>query len=792
VIIEVLKFYGFKGEADMTKTETAWRQMAEGPNQHGWMKIVKYKLAAFFSSKTDQILPTPPLDVPHTDKPHMLIGGRAGNFLTLYLKRHDEMGRMSLLFSILQSKKGMPRADKSALSKAAYKTAQTLGTAPPVQESKFLVKWSERHEIPAWIPTTVNGFDIREQLKRTAREMFMNKPLTNDERMKTFFPSTSANYINNRARAGAVGYIFEHPTLIEKLRRPGGYYNIIHPKSPGVIIDEITTLHKYPEFQGNATALEFAFSSLWLNLLEEAKNEKPIAVPVALPEALKIRVITKMPPAQQTVLRCIWKKMHGILKKHPMFKFIGVPIDEDKINKILGHLEKDEVFLSGDYEAATDNLFSWVSETLAEECALHLKLHPVEKMLFIRSLTQHFIEVENPETKEEESIKQLNGQLMGSITSFCILCLANAAGTRWAHELAMKRKFSLRKTPGTVNGDDVALRTKYSGYRYWQQITAAMGLKESLGKTFVSDKFVQLNSMNYLYDANRTITTTNEQLEVVNLPMRYREVKYINFGLVSGQKRSGISGLNDQDDPRNTIGARYREMLRLAPKEMHDDAHKQFIEYSKDLLKKFNIPWFMPEWIGGLGLIGVAEPTELDRRIAVRILQNWKKVRPIPLGQSEVAWNTWKLAEKQLPEANFTENKEDPGIEERKKQMGYACVDLLFNSNFNLNDVFKGPEIEAKREKDATNLCKKRHIGKFEKYEEPCKACHEEIGRRKTVRALLHNQELWIPSNFQGKKHKLPKPISLERLAFMRKYETTTVKSETELVMIVDDYFPNS
>jgi hypothetical protein len=802
VVIEVLKFYGFKGECDLGPTAERWRLLSA---QCGWMKLVKYKLAAFFSSRNKQPLPPLPNGVTpelFNDSPHMLIGGRAGRFLEVYLKRHDEMGRMSLLFSILQSKKGMPRASKSELKKAEINTALKLGTAPPPVERKFLYKWSERERIPGSIPTSLNQTTIKEQLVRTTREIFRNcGPLTNDERMKVFFPSTSANYINNRARAGAVGFILEHPTLIDNLRRPGGYINIVHPK----LHNEKIEITHYPEYQPNTTALEFAFSSLWLNLLEVAKSEKPIAVPIALPEALKNRVITKMPPAQQTVLRCIWKKMHGIVRKQKTFTLIGKMINEEVVNSMLGRLEKDEIFLSGDYEAATDNLYSWVSETIAEEISEQFKLHPIEKQLFIQSLIHHFIEVEVPlkvgdtgifdypkgsikdidhinETVGLE-IEQKNGQLMGSITSFVILCIANAATTRWAHELAYKRRFWLSKLPMLINGDDVALKTTLQGYDYWRIITQSVGLKESVGKTFISRDFVQMNSMNYLYNEEGLRTGVDEQLNVINTPWRYREVKYINFGLVSGQKRSGIVSLNDQDDPTSTIGARYREMLRLAPGEMAEEAHTQFIKYNELMLKRTGLPWYMPEWIGGLGLTGLKDPTILDRRIAVCILQNWKKKKPISLGQSEVAWQTWKVAEKILPKAEETSDSEDPGIEERKQQMGYACVDLLFNSDYSLDDIYIGPKIEAARQRQADAMCSKIHNARF-LLKGACKRCTQSAASKKTGAAIFHNQSLWRP-----RKGILPQPIDLERLPFLRKYETTTVKCETNELQIIDEYF---
>jgi hypothetical protein len=801
IVVETIKFYGFKGEYDPTETAKRWEKMAEGI---GWIKLVKYKLAAFFSSRNHQILPTPPFSLEIKDLPHVLLGGRAGRFIDLYLKRHDEMGRMSLLFSILQSKKGMPRIGTSGLKWAEYETAVKLSKPPKETTRRFLVPWSDETFKNIHVESVLTISTVKEQLRRTVREIFKDTPaLTDDERMKVFFPSTSANYINSRSQAGAVGYIMKDPDLLKGLRRPGGYIKIIHPTT--TTKSEETKDVNYPEFKENTEALGFAFSALWLNLLKEAKTEEPIAVPVGLPEALKTRVITKMPPAQQTVVRCIWKKMHSVMRTQNTFKVIGEPINESIVNSSLGSLAKGQIFLSGDYAAATDNLKGWVSETIADEVSLLFKLHPEERRLFKQSLTKHIIETEDPETfqvlnrdkKRFLHFKQRTGQLMGSVTSFPILCIANAAMTRWAYELDNMRRCYLSNCPLMINGDDIALKTTLRGYKYWQTLTSSIGLEESLGKTFTSNKFVQMNSMNYLYDEEGTHPVIQKDLSIVSEKYQYREVKYINIGLVTGQKRSGIIGLNDQGDPRSTIGARYREMLRLSAREMHNEAHKSFILFNQQLLTQYNIPWHMPEWIGGLGLTGHKDPTEKDRRIAQRILFNWKSKRPINIGRSEIAWQTWLEASKSLPEPNYTENKEDPGVQERNRQMGDACVNLLFDSDYKLSDIFKGPEIEAKREKEAVKLCEKRHKGRFENSKEkklrwtPCKHCVAFIATKKYVTALKHNEKLWKPAS-DSKSKLLPQPISLEKLKTLNIYETTTIKCETKDVIINEDYFSDN
>jgi len=701
----------------------------------------------------------------------------------------------------------MPRASKTELENAAYETAMDLGKPPKPVERKFIVSWAEQTDLSsAWsqdveatdlplsIPASINQQAIEMEIKRTTKEALHKiGPLTMEDRYQVFFPSTSANYINNRAQAGSVGFILAHKELMKGLRRPGGYTNLVHPKEYGEEVKSKGLV--YPEYSDNTADLQLAFSALWLRLLDEAKTEKPYAVPIGLPEALKNRVITKMPPAQQTVLRCIWKKLHNHLRRHPTFRLIGTPITEELINDMIGKLEQDEVFLSADYRSATNEIKSWASEACADEIASVLDLMPEEARLFKQSLTQHILTGQLPKDYMSKSafkddayeILQKNGQLMGSITSFVVLCLINAAVSRWAYELTYKKVVRLRECPMGINGDDMAQRTKLVGYRYWREISSAVGLSESVGKTFISRKFVQINSMNYLYDEEGLCSRCDQDYNVRSLPFRYREVKYINMGLVTGQKRSGLASLNDFNDPNTTIGSRYREMLRLSDRAMWSDAHRQFIAYNKDVLSHYSIPWHMPEWIGGLGLTGFKSPNEKDLRMATRILQRWKIERPRALGESDIAWETWKIAETYLPEPQFTEDLKDPGISERAKQMGNACVNLLFDSTYKLEQIFKGPQIEAERLKQAINLCKRCHPKRWtERTDMPCKRCQREINSRKTRAILKHNQRIWKLPGVAG----LPPALDESRLPFRRKYETTTIAPVIETDFCVfEDHF---
>jgi hypothetical protein len=386
-------------------------------------------------------------------------------------------------------------------------------------------------------------------------------------------------------------------------------------------------------------------------------------------------------------------------------------------------LQSNEGYLSGDYAAATDNLHSWVSNTIANAVSDRLKLSEIERKLFIASLTGHTI----------EGRKQTTGQLMGSITSFPVLCIANAAFTRWAKEIDLKRKVSLKDSTIMVNGDDVAMRCTKQGYRYWSKITKFGGLEESVGKTFFSRQFVQINSVNYLRDEDNPVDlVTSEKGKTIIRSCPFHEVKYVNMGLITGTKRSGGNiGLKDQSDSKTNLGTWYRELMKLCPNHLREDVHQHFINRHRKTLNKFQIPWYVPEWLGGWGLTGYTSPSELDLRVAGMILRNWETVRPISIAHQEASWKTWLMAEKRIPA--FTVNqRSNPGVDAYTNLVSKICIDLLFDSDVDLEQLFVAPE-------------SKENFWIFQ-----------------------INEKIWLPSSYKA----LGPPIPKEHIEFQGKYQS--------------------
>jgi len=508
------------------------------------------------------------------------------------------------------------------------------------------------------------------QLKRTVRELFAPKGVavlySPEARLKPFFPSTSSNYNNSRALGGCVGHILRDSNLLEGLKGPR---NITITR-----VDSVKKSQRVGYIGANVVntgKLLEKFSCLITRIADAAMDEEPVAVPLGLPEPLKVRVITKGPPLTYTVMKPLQKFIWKTMSRHPCFRLTGQPVDATFIQSRLGKkLPEGKKFLSADYSDATNEIRSWCTEIVFNEIADILGLSDNERVLGLRSLTQHMIE--NPETGERK--KQLSGQLMGSILSFPILCLINATVCRWALELddaRAKKGLSLKDCRLMINGDDALMVLSEHGRSLWKKISAYAGLKESIGKVFYSSDFMNINSMNYVYHREpyrmdclslRPAIKNGKGVMFPCLrqpkdaealtsfrPAHYEEGTYVNYGLLNGVDKSGTFANTDENSM--SLGGKVRDLMKYCPSALKEHTMAKFIHKNKVMLQKMRLPWFIPERFGGLGFppTGRFQPSSLELRVANKIYMNLKK---FPLPRIEVdptAWPTWQLACEMYP-----------------------------------------------------------------------------------------------------------------------------------------------
>lgn len=734
VILRSFCLFGFQSEGyELGKTLSHWMALCRAVPRKGpdtVSRVVKYKLAAWFASHVSQPVPPAPFQGVE-DKPGVLLGGKAMRWQRIALSPKNQ-DRFEFLHTVKKCGRGMPRPPIEMVRQKERETEAQLTTARPAPERISLYgeqKWGDADAL--WLdqkrgPKSPADFYCMQstmisQIRRTVEEALGDAKYDMAARVRCFIPSTSAHYVSSRTQGGALGALLvEHRDLFQGLRRPFSGLRVV----TGEVKEEEERQSEH-KVHLDVTDTAGRFATLYGRILTAAVSEVPSVEVLGLAEAQKVRVITKGPPLLNTALRPLQRFLWEQLKDHPCFSLVGRPIDWTYVQARLGvKLRDDEKYLSGDLQDATTNFHGWVSEAVGDAIADRLGLTEEERVLLLRGLTGHVF----------PTGRQRTGQLMGSVISFPILCIANAAFTRYALEQASGRHYSLRDAPMFINGDDMACRTTELGYRMWQRLMAFMGPPESMGKTFFTREFVEANSTLFLRrdepleheDWSSVIGSIRAGLTpaVARVgPQFFEQVYSVNMGLFYGQKRSGGTvGLADfTDDGREgSISTRAHDMVRGLSGRLRNVVMTSFVLEHSELLGRFRVPWFMPRWMGGVGLPSYwnvntgsfCGPTILDLKKGAAI---WTKHGPL----STHGRTAWRLHEWQVKMAAAWPKSHSPlSLQSRKLSdaaASYQAVDLLFDSRFELDDFFVRPPRDpakaaaqrAKQFSDAIRKCER-------------------------------------------------------------------------------------
>lgn len=771
VLYDLFKIYGYgnkrslstqqesehkiKTNKDKAKLIDRYYQYVKKAGFGSWKDLFKYKINAFFSYVMEQEIPPIPKgldEFPDLVDPSFMFYGRAKRYL--FILKTDREKLESFAQSIAQSKKGAPPVHSDVVFDAEVKCFEHLTSEHPNMDD-FEIEMGNFFY-------GVNQTAIEFQLDRTIDEIFCKERLLLSDITKPVIPSTSSQYNYSRVGMGAVGAFKSNPALMRAFHegRTRDCEPLIKLGLGGVeLLEELSELYgqagrdeqeEFDESPENGFIKETLgihydgskMCNIWKNfiypvLLEQSILEKPETVIIGLPEPLKVRCITAGPPLTYTVLKPVQKWLWRTLKKLSVFRLIGMTVSEEIVEDALGKLMLDEEFISGDYKASTDNLHSWVSERLSYRLFYHIRKNnsddqekiPDEyidklELLVKRALTGHMIlhpsvmkeyrqgKLPSFEILVEKGLlkEQKEGQLMGSIISFPFLCLANAALCRHAMEICEFKSFSLvdrvikgyQRCPLLINGDDCVFRGNKRLFDVWKKITAFAGLESSVGKTFRSSKFLTINSCQYKYEVSGW-----EDLSGNAESGCYTELKYVNLGLVYGQKKDGVRGKNFYQ-----IGALSRDLFRTCPRELFTAAAtmqikeasrvRYQVKFRKEMINQHligsikdndcrpmskivpdmvmfegvlrqvvevittsslnfaKVPWFMPEWLGGLGMVPFKKEhvTDFDLLCADYIRSQIKIDRDIkPVSVSEVSkWEMHMFVSKELADYQFLEN----------------------------------------------------------------------------------------------------------------------------------------
>lgn len=407
-----------------------------------------------------------------------ILGGKLGRAIRSVMARgrSGNWPAIRCAYDIMMSKVGMPAAPRSFID-ATY-----------IAHQKALTQKVDEYR--SMYDTFVLN-RVKEQIEKIIKKVFGRAVFVHKDPL----PSLRASCESSIRDAGALGKLF-------RSYREDAKHSLMDTIEPdqlfSMTVDRDGTVSevRFPDVDDLVTDFQDYIDSIVTDRL----SDPLVAHPVPICEPLKVRMITKGQAAEYYRTIELQKFMHGRLKRHPVFEYIGHPIDEESWAKCFGSLSalpQGSFYVSGDYKAATDNLnpelslFTWDCickySTVASAGYASLK-DTYYADLGRKALCGH--QLVYPEIKGcEQTVAQTWGQLMGSPMSFPILCVVNAAATLTSIGQEFSKDNSLK-----VNGDDVAFIANDETYATWKQVTKICGLEFSQGKNYISRSFIIMNS----------------------------------------------------------------------------------------------------------------------------------------------------------------------------------------------------------------------------------------------------------------------------------------------------------
>lgn len=375
---------------------------------------------------------------------------------------------------------------------------------------------------------------------------------------------------------------------------------------------------------------------------------------VALQEPFKIRTISISDGPATAAGSSIQKLWHKGLRSLPCFQLIG----GEKVSDLASSRDWsfDRPWVSGDYKAATDGLNMGATRILFDELLAPLALDPRLRERLLVGLTGAWLDYsstlnrfKNREGDEPwkglpdslfkklksllpPAVRQRNGQLMGNILSFPILCLVNLSGwllsqwrskTTWGkvvEEWVLGDRYllpsMLSRLPVTINGDDILFQASPEEYGVWRKCIGEFGFTLSVGKNYYSDRFFTVNSELYSRGPDDRPVRVHSPMWSAFQP---------NF-LTMRQELRWNTGVDIMTaDSRRVLPYLQSDLLSSVVEEKRGRVNAMWVKHmcNEGLLEEYSgLNWFLPCEHGGLGLdVQGLDPgyvTYAQKKLAVR------------------------------------------------------------------------------------------------------------------------------------------------------------------------------
>lgn len=597
---------------------------------------LKFQTASYLAKmmKQDIYASMPPVK---KFKAEFFLVGSMNKFLRKKLFSHD----IHFGWSVCQSKRGMSPLRGVSVLKNLRAHKQLLST--------------QRSTPPR----------VLREVERTVRELF--NTVDREYEFKLTRPSPAACYELTRQSQGCIAAICGRAHLVDGTPNQQSF-GILHKPhhieyyEDGVLVSEkierpsmIDWLNLstddyfsevspiYEAYQPEASRIEVFDETdpvYIFNAVESRLHSRTGNIPatvVALSEPFKTRIITKSMADANYYAKPLQQVMHKNLRKNKIFTALDRPLVlEDFVE--LAELRINNPswkFVSGDYSAATDNINSDATISALYQVMEKLDIAPKTRVVLAQAVANQEITyfgslkgyendpdlmlvkkragVFNTNALVPTDFDQQNGQLMGSILSFPLLCMINAAMFRMAVEeyysyQGAKYDISLKECEEMyglrVNGDDILFCAPDELIEIWSNLVAEVGLILSLGKNYV----------------HPNIFTINSQMIEVKKDRMILEHNYVNLGLFKPDENE-YSFFRTCDKVQQRL---YKGQTGQRLENIHEVLIYKWSPILRGLSRRFrySFNWYLPRHVGGLGLQSF-EPikaTIYQRRIATALL----------------------------------------------------------------------------------------------------------------------------------------------------------------------------
>lgn len=330
-------------------------------------------------------------------------------------------------------------------------------------------------------------------------------------------------------------------------------------------------------------------------------------------EPLKLRTITKGPCHRKWLSQSLQREMADCLDGFWQFKLNKANSDPRLVSKLYHKCEhfhskystttktKELWWCSGDYKSATDSISIHHTKAALETLLNNLsgeKVSEACKRLYRAELYEQIVQY--PSWTGIDDVQQVNGQLMGSVLSFPILCVINFVAYWKSLEDFYGRKFSVREIPCLIHGDDILFRTTQEHYDHWSEVILEFGLKKSVGKNYFHPKVFTVDSELWIEGKSH------------GRPY-FKKYYPINCGSLLGSKVDGRTAY--QNAP---LWDKFNSSIRGAmDKELFV---KRFLGFNRAIIKPMTwtrsgvLNLFLPHMRGGLGFELPFKATEIPTK----------------------------------------------------------------------------------------------------------------------------------------------------------------------------------